>query len=302
MTNEIEKFLKIVCEKNSLHGKYLKNFLPMLKENEICGLQRLIEFYESLGNSISDIAGCYLLFIQVVMEETMYFAEHGTYRYSTFNEVSRDVYFNDNYMTKYMIGLGLSTYLLNFHLESMRFYDEFIRSVKGSRYLEIGSGHGEYFVKAIELSGLDFFHAVDLSKTCVDMTDKYTHFCCTGRGVELRRDIIIEQRDFFSFVPSEKYDVIVMGEVLEHVEKPGDFLRQMVRCSHEGTLSYVTTVIDAPERDHIYHFHTPGEVFDTVESSGCTIKDYRLVTHNNKPVEKVMKLHQPVLVAMILKI
>ena len=122
---------------------------------------------------------------------------------------------------------------------------------------------------------------------------------CWG-GVKLLRDIIIEQRDFFSFIPEEKYDVIVMGEVLEHVERPADFLRQMLRCSHKDTLSYVTTVIDAPERDHIYHFHTPKEVFDTVESAGFKVKDCRLVTHNDKPVEKVMKLHQPILAAMIL--
>ena len=182
MTNEIEIFLSIVCEKNSLHGKYLNKFVPTLTDNEKHGLQRLIRFYQSLGSSLNDIAECYLLFIQVVMEETKYFAEHGTYRYSTFSEVSNDVYFNDSYMTKYMIGLGLSTYLLNFHLESMRFYDEFIRGVKGRRYLEIGPGHGEYFVKAIELSGLKFFHAVDLSKTCVDMTARYTSFCCAGWG------------------------------------------------------------------------------------------------------------------------
>ncbi len=182
MTNELEEFLKIICEKNQLHGKYLKKFIPSLSDYELYGLHRLIRFYQSLGNSVNDIADCYLLFIQVVMEETKYFAEHGTYRYSTFNEVSNDVYFNDSYMTKYMVGLGLSTYLLNFHLESMRFYDEFIRGVKGIRYLEIGPGHGEYFVKALELSGLKFFHAVDLSKTCVDMTSKYTHFCCIGRG------------------------------------------------------------------------------------------------------------------------
>ena len=182
MTDELEEFLNIVRAENPMQDKYLKKFLPSLSQEETERLRRLIRFYVSLGKSIHEIAECYLLFIQVVMEETKYFMEHGTYRYSTFDEVSRDVYFNNEYMTKYMTGLGLSTYLLNFHLDSMRFFDEFIRNVQGSRYLEIGPGHGEYFVKALELSGLNFFHAVDLSSASVDMTRKYTQYYLQGGG------------------------------------------------------------------------------------------------------------------------
>ena len=180
LTNELEQFLRIIRAANHLQDKYMKNFLPSLSSEELDNLLNLLKFYCSLGKSIEEIAECYLLFIQVVMEETQYFFEHGTYRYSTFAEVSNDVYFNNEYMTKYMIGLGLSTYLLNFHLDSMRFFEKFIRNVKGSRYLEIGPEHGEYFVKAMKFSGLKFFHAVDLSQTCVKMTDKYTQYCLGG--------------------------------------------------------------------------------------------------------------------------
>ena len=91
-----------------------------------------------------------------------------------------------------------------------------------------------------------------------------------------------------------------MGEVLEHVEQPVDFIRQIVKCSHEKTISYVTTVIDSPERDHIYHFRSIEEVFKVVKAGGSKVQDYRLVTYNNKPIEKVMKLHEPILIAMIL--
>lgn len=178
----LEEFLSVIYEKNVMHSKYLKNFLPYLTASEVDDLKLLIKFYQSLGHSIDDIAGCYLQFIQDVIEETMYFNRHGTYRYSTFKEVADDVYFNGQYMTTYMIGLGLSTYLLNNHLDNMRYFIDFIKNASGKKYLEIGPGHGEYFVKAMKYSRLNYFHAVDLSETSVNLTNNYVKFCNGGGG------------------------------------------------------------------------------------------------------------------------
>ena len=68
----------------------MEQLRPSEKEN----LTELIAFYLASGYSLKEIAETYLLFIQVVMEETKYFAEHGEYRYHSFAEVSSDVYFN----------------------------------------------------------------------------------------------------------------------------------------------------------------------------------------------------------------
>ena len=298
MEDVLAQFLSIIYEKNMLQGKYLRKFLPALTETERSDLQRLIEFYRSSGHSIEDIAGCYLFLIQMMMEETIYFVQHGTYRYSTFKEVREKVYFNHEYMTKYMIGVGLSTYLLNTQLEYMRWFVEFIKKAEGKTYLEVGPGHGEYLVKAMKYSSLKYFHAIDLSPTSVNLTKKYTQFCGGGGGRD--QTLKIEECNFFDFSSDQKYDVIVMCEVLEHVEDPQMFLRQVAKLSHENSRSYVTTVVDAPTLDHIYHFHTVDEIFDVVKTAGLRVLDYKLVTHNNEPLEKVQKKHRAIIAAMVL--
>ena len=300
MQDNLEKFLNLVTQKSALQNKYIKKYLPNLTAQEIEDLKQLIGFYEFLGYSIEDIAEYYLFFVErIIMEETKYFVEHGTYRYSTFKEVSSDVYFNDLFMTKYMIGLGVSTYLWSHHLNGLRFFINFISSVKGENYLEIGPGHGEYFTKALKYSNLKFFHAVHLSESSVKLTKQYVDYCKLGGG---GGQVCIENKNFFEFTPSVKYDVIVMGEVLEHVEEPLKFLRQIAKCSTEKTKSYVTTVVDAPTPDHIYHFRSPEEIFNMAESAGFKILEYKLFTPNNKPIEKVKKLHEAIWVGMILSL
>lgn len=295
----LNKFINLVGEKNFLQKKYLKAMMDQLKTDEKNSLIELIDFYLSRGYSLEDIAGTWLLFIQVVMEETKYFAEHGEYRYHSFAEVSDDVYFNHTYMTKYMMGLALSTYLLNFHLLSMRWFGELIEKVSGDNYLEIGPGHGEYFYYACCLSKLKLFKAIDLSPASIEMTECYMNYRMKDIGE--KRECFYECADFLKYECEDKWDAIVMGEVLEHVERPDLFLRKIASLSHKNTFIYVTTVINAPERDHIYLFHDFEEITSMVEASGLSIKEYRLITHNDKPLEKVMNRKEPVMVAMQLK-
>ena len=298
LTNELEKFIDIVGDRNALQKKYLKTIMINLQEDEIESLVSLIGFYENRGYSISAIAETYLLFIQVVMEETKYFAEHGEYRHHSFAEVSEDVYFDHEYMTKYMIGLALSTYLLNFHLCSMRWFDSLIAGVTGNHYLEIGPGHGEYLYRAMRLAKMNSYTAVDLSPASIEMTKKYIEYRMPTH-TEVNCEYLC--KDFLDFDEKMKFDAIVMGEVLEHVEKPELFLQKISHIASQDAFIYVTTVINAPERDHIFLFHNYKEIEELVQTTGLHVSDYRLITHNNKTLEKVIQRREPILVAMMLK-
>lgn len=76
---------------------------------------------------------------------------------------------------------------------------------KGDRYLEVGIGKGEMLACALEM-GYD----VDAVEIC--------RADCENVSAVLGVDV--QWCDFIDFESDQKYDVIIMGDVLEHVSKP----------------------------------------------------------------------------------
>lgn len=108
------------------------------------------------------------------MEDQFYFKQCGEYRYSSAKEVEEKFYCNVSYMKQYMIGLALSTYLLDSHRKCMRWYKE-----KLEEYKEGGTWHGEYFIAALQNTNYNKYLGVDISETCVEMCKAIVkHTCC----------------------------------------------------------------------------------------------------------------------------
>lgn len=291
------ELISIISKQNMLQGKYLENASSNLTAIERAGLENLINFYLHEKHSLLDQAEAYLRFLEDTMEEQKYFIENGHYRYSTFKEVANDVYYDKEYMTKYMIGLALSNYLWSNHLEILRWYSAKIKSLRGSKYLEIGPGHGEYFVQAIKNSEFKKYTAVDISETSVNITKNFVEYSLKDQ----KKDYQVICRDFFTFTAEDKYDAIIMGEVLEHVEEPRAFLKKIAELAHQDTFVYVTTVINAPARDHIYLFKTIEAVLEMATEIGFKVVDYITPTGNNMPLEKAIKRKAPINIALVLQ-
>lgn len=292
-----QEFLAIVSRENFLQGKYLRKYEGTLTLEEKADIQSLLGFYRHQGASAEQIAEAYLFFIDMVMQETMYFYENDDYRYHTFEEVAQEVYFDESYMTRYMMGLALSDYLLNVHRGGMQWFSDLIGKDYGERYLEIGPGHGAFFCKAMKTSQCKSFLGVDISAASVAMTKKYLQY----RLGKVPENCQIVEKDFFTFGSEEKFNVIVMGEVLEHVEKPLIFLEKIRDLAAPGALIFLTVPINMPVRDHIYLFRTKEQLFALVEEAGLKIKEYRLFTHNSHTVEKAEARKEPIMAAMVLQ-
>lgn len=61
------------------------------------------------------------------LEETKFFIESGTYRYSSFDEVKDKVYFNESYMKQYMIGLALSSFVWIAHIKVRKYFSQYLK-------------------------------------------------------------------------------------------------------------------------------------------------------------------------------
>lgn len=282
-----------IGSKNVLQKKYISIAKDALNDKEREKFKEIINYFLK-SRTLEEIGDAYLLFVEDTLEETKYFVEHGKYRYSTLNEVCSSVYFNDEYMTKYMLGLIVSGYIWFNHLAIHRYYTKQIRKFSGEHFLEIGPGHGEYFEEDLNYQQFNDYLGVDLSPSSVEAAQKYiTNF-------SKYKNYHIACLDFMQFQEREKYDGIAMSEVLEHVEFPERMLNKIYGLLKSEGKAYITTVVNAPTKDHIYLFHTIEEVLDLVKKTGFIIDDYFCVAANNVSIEKAIDKKRAINIAIVL--
>lgn len=294
----IQQFLSRVESRNELQKKALSKVLANLSIEEKDKLEQVLEYYiEKYGFDYT--VESYLILIEDTLRETKYFVEHGHYRCSTFEEVSQNVYFNDDYMSKYMLGLAISGYLWTTHLKMHRNFVTILAQVKeGNQYLEIGPGHGQHFLEAVNTQKFNNYLGIDLSpasvKNTIDFVERFVK-------KDEKHNYQVLCKDFFELENEDQFDMIVMGEVLEHVEKPQKLLQKLYQVLSENGRAYITVPVNAPAIDHIYLFRTVEEVKDMVCQCGFKIIDTYIVTANEVPLEKVIKKRMVIDVALLIQ-
>jgi SAM-dependent methyltransferase len=101
---------------------------------------------------------------------------------------------------------------------------------EGSKLLDVGSGHG-YLFESIRKKGfenIDFF-ATDPSPICLQKL----------------RSLGINTFDSLKEISEKNFDIVTLGQVLEHVPDPNTFLKSIVELVKDGGHIY----IDVPDRD-----------------------------------------------------
>lgn len=290
----VSEFIEIVCNRDELQSKQLQKLELGKKEAE--ELENVLHFLtDEYQCGLDFLADSYLFVVNMIKEEQYYFVANGRYRNSTFEDVNRAVYQNQEYMEKYMIGLSLSDYLWKQHLKMISFFEDIIEKLKGDCYLEIGPGFGQYFIRAMQVHGYKKYLAVDISPTSVKKCQAYLKYC----GIQENEYKVMKQ-NFFEFSSVEKFDFIVMGEVLEHVEDPLKMLQKIASLLKGNGLAYIATVINTPAIDHIYLFHSEKEVFDLVETAGFEVKSYICAPAGEMSMETAQKRNLSVNIAMLL--
>jgi len=296
--NTLQQFYDVVKSKNPLHAKFLDNTLSDITEEETAKFESLVRFYMKREKcTFEEIVDKYLYKISFIMEEQRYFAEYDKYRFSTFAEVE-NYYKDPSYMNSYTVGLGLSTYLWRVHREVSRFFRNYLNnSVLGGGYLEIGCGHGEYFVMAMQKTNYKHYTAIDISETSINLTRDYIKHSLP----ETNKNYEVIHKDVFDYHSHEKYAAVVMGEVLEHVENPPAFLQKIYQLAADDALIFISTAINAPDPDHIYLFRNLQEILDLFEKERFAVVNYIATNTNNVSLEKAEKRKIAVVPAFILK-
>lgn len=296
MCRIVDEFVKIISKKNSFQKKYLKKWC--ITENEKNDFEHLLNFYINQYHFTLDfLAESYLFLNTTMIEEQRYFFKNGKYRNSSFKEVNESVYQNSEYMERYMCGLSISDYMWINHITLLRYFQENLDKCSGNHYLEIGPGFGQYLIKAIKKNNFKTYLAVDISPVSVQKSKdflKYNEFECGEK-------YNIVNIDFLKFSSKNKFDYIVMGEVLEHIEEPMVVLKKIYLLLSDDGKAFITTVINSPAFDHIYLFSNIKSVLNIVEDAGFVVEDYICASGNNMAIEKAERIKGPISIAMLLK-
>lgn len=196
-----------------------------------------------------------------------------------------------------MYGLALTVFLWPNHLKTKRFFEKRLPLDMAGRYLEIGPGHGLFFMTAMRLGRFSSHTGIDVSPTSVQMTRGILKSMMSGNV----SDYEIIERDFLKWKSQEDFDAIVMGEVLEHIEAPVDLLRRIASVARSDSFIFVTTCIDSPTVDHITHYTSMKSIADHVHEAGLRIRENLLVPYGDLSLEESAANRLPVTVAMTLE-
>jgi len=270
------KILKFINSADSIYYKraeaFSKEFIRYLKNEKI---------------NIDFAIKAYLKLCTDIMMSQKYFIKFKKYPVEDEKKAYKEVYDNKKEMKSYMIGIGMSQFLWPTHYAMYSFFIDKILNKKSniSRYLEIGPGHGLFLLQALRNLKQDTkFEIVDISKTSIKITKSIIDFL-----VKKEKKINYTTQNIFDFESSNKFDFITIGEVLEHVTKPQEILKKIKKLMNKNGSVYLSTCVDCPSIDHVYHFKSIGDIEKMIKKSGFKILDRRILPVEDKPMKEIIK-------------
>jgi 2-polyprenyl-3-methyl-5-hydroxy-6-metoxy-1,4-benzoquinol methylase len=214
------------------------------------------------------------------------FMRSGKYPISLSDEAYRDVYSNKSQMLSYMVGLALSQYLWDTHYQMFSHLREELSKNRNKikNYLEIGPGHGLFLKSALDILNNDVsMTAVDISPISMDISKSIIDYFYPKKNVRF-----INQ-DMLKLDLDSQCDFIVMGEVIEHVQKPQLLLRKINKLLGENGIAFLSTCVNCPAIDHVYHFKTIEEIREMFKNCGLDIYSERVLPVENLDMKEVIK-------------
>lgn len=295
--SRVAALLERIGENNPMHARSLQAAVAALTQEELGELDDYVGFCSREGWAIDNLATAYQVITDDTLREQIHFRRTGRYRHSTFKEVSDSVYFDPAYMSNYMYGLALTLFLWPNHLQIVHFFRKTLPRNNHGRYLEVGPGHGAFFRYAARHGSFASCLGVDISPTSLQMTQRLLE---SDASIPPARRQLLHADFLEATTLTGKYDAIVMGEVLEHVEQPLLFLQRIKTLAAPGAFIFITTAVNAPAVDHICLFRSVDEVRNLAEAAGFRVTDELATSYTGCSMDETVQQRLPINVAMVL--
>jgi 2-polyprenyl-3-methyl-5-hydroxy-6-metoxy-1,4-benzoquinol methylase len=279
---ELSRIVDLVSSENPLQRKRIGAFLSRQGSDYFAfaeGLSRTLN--NSLLLSDQDrlsAARAYNRTCMDIVREQIRFRKTGKYLLESAEVAEQTVYSQRETMRYYIVGLLLSYLFWPNHYEMFRFFRNHLETIQVEQCLEVGAGHGLFTAEILRRFPQAMLKLVDISETSIEVAREML----SSFGIDLARVEFVHADYTSAPLRAGTFDFVVMGEVLEHVNSPREFLTKALQFLRPGGTFFVSTCANCPALDHIYHFHAVSEIRDLIHESGL-----RIVREQALPAEAV---------------
>jgi 2-polyprenyl-3-methyl-5-hydroxy-6-metoxy-1,4-benzoquinol methylase len=263
MENAVKYFDHILREirvKDPLHYKTLFKFMYHTNRGRYWSHLRNIiyQYFFQQNTSYSDVVDDYLLMIRNMRRETMGVSVMETNLVSE-GKVQR------NYMNALLLSQVLWEHHFNVLHQWHRLLTTYGKGGEGERVLDIGSGHGLFSKILMEdLPNINGIDIIDISRDSLE--------CCKGMLGSDR--VSYYNYDIENMTDqSNLYDIVIMGEVLEHLKDPLKALKTVNGLLSKDGVVWITVPTNSPAIDHLHIFKSEKEICSLIQWSDLRVFD-----------------------------
>lgn len=281
------------------HVKFLRKSIAVHDAPALATCDRMAGLVITLaGDGLNTVCADYRWTCEQLQEEELHFRRSGSYRLSSFEEAEREVYGNTAFMSRYVNGLLLSQILWANHAAMMHYYmTRFLPlAADGFHHLEVGPGHGLLLYCAASMPGNATATGWDISETSIASTRHALSALGAKEGIALAIGDLMHPP-----VVDTPFDMVVLSEILEHIEEPVTALRQMKSCLAPDGRLFVNVPCNSPAPDHIYLLRTPEDAVQMVKDGGYDIEDAAHFPMAGYSLERALKAEATISCCIIAK-
>jgi len=192
------------------------------------------------------------------------------YPHKTYAQAASEVYLNcEHMMLEYLPGLLLSHFLWPHHYRQLQFFDTaFAAAMHMSlqpQFAEVGVGTALYSRRLLARLPQSTGSGYDISPASCQFARRHIE----SVGLHLRYSM--NEQDIIA-QPIAPVPWLVCVEVLEHLEKPVEFLRALRVGLLPGGKAFITAALNAAHADHIYLYRNSEEVCAHLNAAGFTLE------------------------------
>lgn len=204
-----------------------------------------------------------------MLREQIRFRKTGVYRLDDAGHANETVYSNPVRMERYLIGLMLTYLFWPNHYELFMLFRRGIAGQAPRTALEVGAGHGLFTAEVLRAHPTIDLTVIDISESSMAMTRTFLDALDTGLPT-----VRFVLTDFMGpDLGPASFDLIVMGEVIEHVNDAPALLRRARDLLAPGGRLFLTTCANCPAADHIYYFGSADHIRTVLSHAGFRIDD-----------------------------